>query len=628
LSDASFAGQQETLLNVIGIEAVLEAVQQCFASLWTDRATQYRRSRGIAPRGVRLAVVVQQMVEAEVAGVLFTANPLTGKRQEAVINAAPGLGEAVVSGATNPDQFVVQTMTGEIIERRLGDKQVRIQPAAGGGTQKIETSASPTGACLSDEQIRALTTLGARVEGLYGTPQDIEWAIDASGQLFLLQARPITTLFPLPADAPETPDHLSVYLAFGVQQGTQRPFTPMGLSALRLLTSGLFSLIGRPLPDPLTGPSFVKEAASRPFFEVTGALRSTFGRRFLLEAMHEAEVQAATSFEQLVTNPRLALRPTPRCAVGRALALLLVRTRLPWYLVQAFLAPKAASRRVQRLVERLRQAHQLDALADAIAQLTAAESILLSCLRMAFRVSPVMLAGMQSFALARKLLGGLASESECQTVLGGSPANPTTQMNLALFQLARRIRADAGSRQLLQQTSATRLAQDYQHKRLPVPLQQGLARFLQEYGHQSVCELDLGVPRWSENPTYVLALLTGYLEGEGHIRAPDQQLRKARQEAEAMMKTLVQRAKQKQWLRGRLVGWLLRCAHDLAGFREMTRFVVGLVLAQARERLWPVGAALVQAGKLNTAEEVFLLTWYSSHVRGIIREASVKLVLC
>ncbi len=220
LPEASFAGQQESFLNVIDIEAVLVAVQWCFASLWTDRAIQYRSSLGIDPRSVRLAVVVQRMVEAEVAGVLFTANPLTGKRREVVINANPGLGEAVVSGATNPDHFVVQTMTGEIIERRLGDKQVVIQAVSEGGTQKIEAGTSPAYACLSDSQVHALAALGARVEALYETPQDIEWACDPSGQIELLQARPITTLFPLPAGAPSSDETLSVYLAFGVQQGT------------------------------------------------------------------------------------------------------------------------------------------------------------------------------------------------------------------------------------------------------------------------------------------------------------------------------------------------------------------------------------------------------------------------
>src|SRR5438132_3054765 len=131
LPEASFAGQQETFLNVIGIEAVLTSVQRCFASLWTDRATQYRTSRGIAPRDVRLAVVVQRMVEAEVAGVLFTANPLTGRRRQAVLDANPGLGEAVVSGATSPDHFVVQTPTGGIVARRMGAAEVLIRAVAG-----------------------------------------------------------------------------------------------------------------------------------------------------------------------------------------------------------------------------------------------------------------------------------------------------------------------------------------------------------------------------------------------------------------------------------------------------------------------------------------------------------------
>ncbi len=613
LPEASFAGQQETFLNVIGIEAVLTAVQRCFASLWTDRATQYRASLGIAPRDVRLAVVVQQMVDAQVAGVLFTANPLTGKRRQAVIDANPGLGEAVVSGATNPDHFVVQIMTGEIVERHLGDKQVMIRAAAGGGTQKIEASASPVHACLSDDQIRALAALGARVEALYETPQDMEWAIDPSGQVFLLQTRPITTLFPLPAGAPSTDESLSVYLAFGVQQGTYRPFTPMGLSALRLLASGFLTLIGSPLRDPLVGPRFVTEAASRPFFEVTAALRSPFGRGFLLEAMRGAEARAATSFERLVTDPRLSLRTTPRRMFGRAVVLLLARTRLPWYLLQALLAPQAARRRVQRFVEQLRNAPQIDASADAAVHLAAVERLLLHALRLAFRVSPVMLAGMQSFALAQRLLDELASESECQIVLGGSPTNPTTQMNLALWRLSQEIRADATSRQLLQSTPAEQLAQEYRQGRLPAPLQQGLARFLREYGHQGVCELDLGVPRWSEDPTYVLALLTGYLEMEESIHAPDRQLQRAEREANAMIATLAQRARHKHWLRGRLVRLCLRRAHALAGFREMTRFVVGLRLSQARELLWPVGEELARAGRLKEAADLFFLTLPEAH---------------
>ncbi|HET7478350.1 MAG TPA: PEP/pyruvate-binding domain-containing protein, partial [Rubrobacteraceae bacterium] len=220
---ASFAGQQDTCLNVVGEKAVLDAVRRCWASLWTDRAVSYRATNGIDPHGVRLAVAVQRMVAAEVAGVLFTANPLTGKRRQAVIDASPGLGESVVSGAVNPDHFVVNTTTGEIVERRLGDKQVAIRAAEGEGTQRVELAGQEDLACLSDEQVRALAALGARVEAHYGAPQDTEWAIDAGGGIWLVQARPITTLFPLPANAPATDDAPRVYFSGSVAQGVYQP---------------------------------------------------------------------------------------------------------------------------------------------------------------------------------------------------------------------------------------------------------------------------------------------------------------------------------------------------------------------------------------------------------------------
>src|SRR5947208_13817001 len=224
---ASFAGQQDTYLNIVGVEAVLDAVLRCWASLWTDRAVSYRESLDLDQSSVKLAVVVQRMIESSVAGVLFTANPVTGKRRQAVIDANPGLGEAVVSGATNPDHFVVNTATAEIVERRIGDKRVIIRGTAGGGTTRTETSDGSGEACLSDEQVRALAALGARVEAHYGAPQDIEWAIDPSGKLWLVQSRPITTLYPLPDNAPDTDDVLRAYFSINVFQGVYRPLTPM-----------------------------------------------------------------------------------------------------------------------------------------------------------------------------------------------------------------------------------------------------------------------------------------------------------------------------------------------------------------------------------------------------------------
>ena len=621
LPSASFAGQQETYLNIVGIEAVLTAIQHCWASLWTDRAVNYRANLSIDPRTVRLAVVIQRMVNAQVAGVLFTANPLTGRRRESVIDANPGLGEAVVSGATNPDHFVVKTTTSEIVERRLGNKQVIIQAISGGGTQKIDADAHPAHACLSDAQIHALAELGVHVEAHYGSPQDIEWAIDASSQIFLLQARPITTLFPLPTEAPSTDETLRVYLSFGIQQGTYRPFTPMGISALRLITSGFTTLVGFPPRDPLSGPRFVTEAACRLYFDVTGALRTSFGRNFLIQAMEEAEVHAAAIFQHLVSDPRLSLVKTSRRAFARALLLLLIRSRAPWYLLQAVFSPGAADARVMRLVNKMRASARLAEPANAATRLTAAQRLLYESPRLLFRVSPLMIAGMQTFALAQRLLGNLATVSECQVVLGGSPSNPTTQMNLALWSLSEQIRADPTTTHLVQHTPAAQLAHDYLTESLPPSLQQGLARFLHEYGHLGVAELDLGIPRWSEDPDNVLTSLASYQpdrQPDRHqmrdpAQAPDVQFQRAARSAHEMVATLSHRAVQNHWLRGRLAGFCLQRAHTLAGYREMTRFVLALLLAQVRGLLQPVGTELVQARRLEQAEDIFFLTLPEVH---------------
>ena len=228
---ASFAGQQDTYLGVLGAEQLLDAVRRCWASLWTDRAVAYRGTQQIDHRSARLAVVVQAMVHSATAGVLFTANPVTGRRREAVIDASPGLGEAVVSGAVTPDHLVVDTATGRVLESRVGEKGLAIRAVPGGGTERIAASATDQ-LCLTDEQTRKLASTGDTVERHYGAPQDIEWAFDADGKLWLTQSRPITTLYPATRCPTNAQPGLRVYLNFNVAQGLYRPLTPMGMDAV------------------------------------------------------------------------------------------------------------------------------------------------------------------------------------------------------------------------------------------------------------------------------------------------------------------------------------------------------------------------------------------------------------
>jgi len=277
---ASFAGQQDTFLNVVGVDAVLATVRECWASLWTDRAVSYRASHGIRPAAVSLAVVVQRMVDAAVAGVMFTANPITGRRHEAVIDASPGLGEAVVSGAVNPDHFVVDSATRRILERRIGTQGPEVRPLPGGGTTRIVGARAGLEPCIDDSRLLALELLGRRAEVHFGAPQDLEWAIDGDGTAWLTQSRPITTLYPMPERRRHRPlpdPGIRAHLCFSLAQGLTRPITPMGLAGFRLIASSLARAADFDVPEPHEGPAPYVEAGQRIFFDLTPVLRSATG---------------------------------------------------------------------------------------------------------------------------------------------------------------------------------------------------------------------------------------------------------------------------------------------------------------------------------------------------------------
>ena len=628
---ASFAGQQDTYLNIIGEDGLLDAVRRCWASLWTDRAVSYRASNAIDPYSVRLAVAVQRMVDATVAGILFTANPLTGKRRQAVIDASPGLGESVVSGAVNPDHFVINTASGEIVERSIGDKRVVIQAVAGGGTRRVERIGQDNGPCLTDDQIRTLAELGAKVEDHYGAPQDTEWAIDASGQLWLTQARPITTLFPLPATAPTTDDILRVYFSLNVVQGVYRPFTPMGIALFRLFGSAMARTLGMPPRDLLVGPAVLTEAASRLYIDVTTPLRSSFGRRLLIGAARIGESPSARLFEQLTTDPRLSLVPTRRWRVARVFRELMAFTRAPLYLPQALFRPKTAIARVERIRAGLQQFNivvEKAGPAGSLERLAALEQFLLdNAPRTLGRIAPTFVCGLLAYNLAGRLLNGLATPDELQSVLRGLPHNPTTEMDLALWELAQHAQGNPAAARYLRETPLAQQGEDYRAGRLPDLLQLELRAFLRAYGHRGVAEIDVGLPRWSEDPTHILGILSNYLQLQDPNMTPDVQFRRGAREAEVMAATLTRRAVRKGWLRGLLVRFLLKRARQLSGMREMPKFCIVYFLARAREQLWLIGEKLAQAGRLEKAEDIFFISLSEARdallgtdMRSIVRE--------
>lgn len=229
LASASFAGQQETYLNVRGTDALAEAVTDCWASLWTARAMAYRAREGVGPDAVRLAVVVQQMVDAEAAGVMFTANPANGRRDQIVISAAWGLGESVVSGTVTTDDVVVEAATGSVLSRRTADKEVMTVYADHGTREQPVPAARRRQPVLDNQSAAALAGYGSRIAHHFGVPQDIEWA-RAAGEFFILQSRPITALPEPTADTPAVwtvPYPKGMYFRASIVEQLPDPLSPL-----------------------------------------------------------------------------------------------------------------------------------------------------------------------------------------------------------------------------------------------------------------------------------------------------------------------------------------------------------------------------------------------------------------
>jgi pyruvate,water dikinase len=603
-------------MDVAGADAVVDAVRRCWASLWTDRAVAYRTTNGISQREVGLAVVIQHMVHARTAGVLFTANPVTGTRTETVIDAAPGPGQAVVSGAVNPDHFVVDTASGRLLQ------------------QPDVTAPSLTGA-----QLRELASLGDAAQRLLGAPQDVEWVIDAGGKAWLTQSRPITTLYPLPADDPlngqagtdGTSDAASgadtrVYLCGTLLQGLTRPITPMGLSVLGLMRGSN------------KGPWKYVNPGLRMYVDLTPLLRNKSGRQSLVKVLPLADGRSAALLPALLDDPRFSVVRRPRNKRGgevpitpatvrskgtegtQSLGLFL---RLIPPMARALLWPERELRRARRYQDRLAARLVLPLPATAARRLQHTEDIMATTINGLIQATlPAPSVGYLMLAAARRLLRGIAKPRELEAVLRGLPHNVTTMMDLELWNLTVSLGRDPESRRVFMELKPDGLASRYKAGMLPAAAQSGLQEFLAKYGHRAVAEIDLGMPRWSEEPDHILGMISNYLRVDDPEQTPDRQFARAADHAEARIGDLVARAGSAGRLRGRLVSLCLRRTRQLAGLREFPKFCIILVLAEMHRQLREVGAELVRNGVIDAAGDVFFLDF--DELRVGLRGADLK----
>ncbi len=606
LPDMSFAGQQDTFLNVVGDEALLEAVVNCWSSLWTARAIGYRARNDIPQNEVSLAVVVQEMVQSEASGVLFTANPLTGTRTETVIDATLGLGEALVAGLVEPDHYVVDTATARITSKELGAKALVIRSNAGGGVSQIVEQGDQRQA-LPDAAIVELAQMGQRVAEHYFEPQDIEWGW-VDGKLYLLQSRPITSLFPIPPGL--TPDPLQVMFAFSAVQGVLAPITPIGRDVLIAFFTSLSRIFQPHTTEKGQGVALV--AAERLWLNFTGVFRHKLGRKLVVGAMGLIEPGTRQALESLTDDPRLAIvprriRPISLLRLGRFLLEVAGRT------IYTLIRPEAARQAIFDYMER--ELAALTVLFEDATDLPQRVDTLIDYLNTAPKeIFPVLLprvaAGMAMLArlngLARTVPGG---EHLALEITRGLPHNVTTEMDLALWATSQTIHDDAASLAAFQVQDAASLAATYLDEALPPVAQNALTVFLDRYGMRGNGEIDFGRKRWREDPTPLMQSLQSYLRIEDPDQAPDVVFQRGAVAAEKAIDQLAEALRQTP--HGRMKAKFARFAagrvRAVAGMREMPKFFIIRIMGVARAALLRNGEDLTRAGVLQDPTDLFYL---------------------
>jgi rifampicin phosphotransferase len=498
LPTASFAGQHETILDVSGREEVLGAVSECMASLFTDRAVTYRETNGISHDEVAMAVVIQRMVDADVSSVLFTADALTGDRTVASIDAASGLGESVVSGTVTADNVRVDKRTNDIIEYRFGR-----------GEDTSESSDQHQ--IFTDEQALTLVSHGNRIEDLFGSPQDIEWSI-ADNRVWILQSRPITSLFPLPTPTPED-DGLHVYYSYNHRQGMIDPMPPLSVDYVRRYTMWTLENLFAYRPSEFTS---ITGAGGFVYIDVTPMLRSDRFAQKWLSGIGEIDEPGIAPQRELVERRGEQLSSAPAVGDGSLRAYLgagrtFARTaavggaRTVWGLLNP---------RYEQFPSKVRVEYEQHVEA-AIVSIRAEES---ESARIRHAVAETSEFGwtatrqLETTAgfISRRILSWLCPdcESEFEALGKGIRDNVTISMVLKLGDLADIARESPVVIDALESGAGIDEIRDLEESTEFVA---AFDRFIQTYGHRASAELDPSRPRYSEDPSPLLSTIRSRL---------------------------------------------------------------------------------------------------------------------
>ena len=615
---ASFAGQYLTVLNVEGLDAVLDAVLACWASLYSATALHYRRVRGGDPPAGRagaddpaMAVIVQAFIPAEASGVVFTLDPVSGDRGLVLIDAAWGLGEGVVAGIVSPDHYVVRKADSAIVRREMARKRVQVVPAPGGGTRNEELAGErATEPALRDEQAVELARIALAIEDLAGAPQDVEWAL-AGGRIFVLQARPVTAAQTDVADAPpaeegwvsefdtET-DPATIWTAANVQEVMPDQLSPFGCSITKMM---------------------LEEWGTKPIERMGIRLETKdpfsayfYGRAFLNVTMMQ-EVAEQSPFgspeavmDQFLGQERDSNAKPQRPSLRRLLRYAVILPRMLWHIWQM----PAEIRRAERTIQQFEQ----EAAARPFAQQSDEELMRTFDERLPrngeVSITHVSGAGITSanFEWLRRCterwLGdehGVLQARLCTGLAGLESAQPAYE----LWDLSRLVLASGQLREAFEHTDGAEierriatLAGDkvnvFRHR---------LAEFLARHGHRSVMEAELSAKSWEDDLPTVFVMIRNYLAAD-ESAAPHRSEERQRREREEATRDALRRL---SWWRRPTFRYVLRQAQQWVGMREHTKSLMVRGIQHGRRLTRELARRMVAHGLLDDPADFYYLTW-------------------
>ncbi|WP_030767798.1 rifamycin-inactivating phosphotransferase [Streptomyces sp. NRRL F-2664] len=592
LPTASFAGQQDTYLNVVGTEAVLRHISRCWASLFTERAVTYRRRNGIDDRTVHMAVVVQQMVLPHASGVLFTADPVTGNRRTATVDAGFGLGEALVAGLVNPDVFTVRD--GEVVARTVSAKQRALTALPAGGTQEVEVDAQrQRQPALTDAQAVRLVGLGRRIEAHFGRPQDIEWCL-VDDEFSIVQSRPITTLFPVP----ERRDRADrVYVSVGHGQMMTDPMRALGLSMWQL-----------------TALVPMQAAGGRLFVDVTPRLATPAGRAALLDAFGKADPLVRDALETVIgrgdflpplpdaapgTGPDLggpppAAEPDPVATDPAVVTGLIERSRASLAALERDIRTKSGPALFDFLLESFEEHKRV--LGDPLSM-------------------QAITAGMEAtWWLNDKLGEWLGEKNAADTLTLSAPGNITSEMGLALLDVADVVRPLPEVVTFLQDVQDDDFLDGLDKPAGGPEARAAIEAYLDRYGMRCVGEIDITRPRWRERPGTLVPVILDHVRNS-EPGAARRRFDQGRQQAERKEQDVLERlralpdgaAKAAETRR------MIDRVRTFIGYREYPKYHIVSRSFVYKQALLKEADRLVRAGLLADREDAFHLTFQELH---------------